>query len=311
MQDQQSNHIIELLCSGANLKKNQNESNMKYLSRVTHCSLANRSLKTVDLHLLHNVTTLYLMDNLISDTSFISHLPALKVLYLQDNQIVKLDLTLERLEFLNARGNQIEQVILNTPKLLTLHLDNNNLVSLDLAGDGYRKPEQGSSILELEQDAEDYMPDATEPIQLQTLTVANNPLQKLILFTSNIQEINVNGTELKFNYLVEILQGSPIESIYLDIEKPFKYRQELICNCDKLESINGKSVSKFEREFTTKLSTRKIKKVSKKEVAQVQDVGDKPIPHLPPFASQYRYSLIYLRDLMLQQVEAECRKSLK
>ena len=83
-----------------------------------------------------------------------------------------------------------------------------------------------------------------------------------------------------------VLTGNPLKDRYL--------RQKLIRSNSSLQCINGKDISEVERVFTERMG--KLKKVVKKTVVEEPIQGTKPIPHLPPYATQYR-------DLILQQIQ--------
>ena len=68
-------------------------------------------------------------------------------------------------------------------------------------------------------------------------------------------------------------------------------RENLVLKSESLESINGKSIPSVERLF---LRNRECVRLRPKKIAAVDAVEkqmDKEmiIPHLPPYASQYRY----------------------
>lgn len=84
-----------------------------------------------------------------------------------------------------------------------------------------------------------------------------------------------------------VLTGNPLKDRYL--------RQKLIRSNSSLQCINGKDISEVERVFTERMG--KFKKVVKKPIVEEPiQVNPKPIPHLPPYATQYR-------DLILQQIQ--------
>jgi Leucine-rich repeat (LRR) protein len=76
-----------------------------------------------------------------------------------------------------------------------------------------------------------------------------------------------------------IVKSSNLKDRYL--------RQKLIRSCPSLECINGKVVSEVEKVFTQRLG--KLRKVEKPKTVPIAiDEDAKPIPHLPPYATQYR-----------------------
>ena len=81
-----------------------------------------------------------------------------------------------------------------------------------------------------------------------------------------------------------------------------RLRQRIILASESLSSFNDKEITHIEREFLRNMMIAKSKRSNKSSEgpmsrypAQTEEEGeDKPIPHLPPYATQYR-------DLIIQQ----------
>jgi hypothetical protein len=115
---------------------------------------------------------------------------------------------------------------------------------------------------------------------LQSLNLSSNSINS----TSDILPIVKNKSLIEIN-----LCDNPIK-------KNRKFRQLLILSSPSLLSINGKDVTTFEREFTISLSIRKPKPVESNPVLPESVYFPvTAVPHLPPYASQYR-------DLLLHQM---------
>ena len=73
-----------------------------------------------------------------------------------------------------------------------------------------------------------------------------------------------------------------------------RMRERLVLCSESLECLNGKDIPQVERKFVKNLSQVKRKrksqpKASKQEFNLLVVDNAKPIPHLPPYATQYRY----------------------
>ncbi|KAJ3356433.1 hypothetical protein HDU83_001224 [Entophlyctis luteolus] len=94
------------------------------------------------------------------------------------------------------------------------------------------------------------------------------------------------------------------------ISNTLKFRQKAILMSACLENLNEKPISTIEREFLYNMDTVKKQRAKKQkgvtkpldangqqifELTMVGNLDEKPIPHLPPYATQYR-------DLMLHQI---------
>jgi hypothetical protein len=199
-------------------------------------------------------------------------------LFLQNNEIERLEGfdELVNLQFLNLRGNKIQFVDgLSSLKVLeTLHLDKQRLNGQPIVFD----PECLHSLAEC----------------LKVLTCTQNlihdlqPLQSL----ESLQDLDLSDCDLtnaeEICEVIRTMVNLQNITVKCDSLKDRYLRQKLIRSSASLECINGKDVSDFEREFTMKLG--KVRKVAKPLPEDIViTTKPKPIPHLPPYATQYRY----------------------
>jgi hypothetical protein len=137
---------------------------------------------------------------------------------------------------------------------------------------------------------------------LERIDLSNNSFKsvEVIVFIHERQEIEELVSKLPQLLTIQIIDN-PFQDRYL--------RQKLIqaggslgiCFHLTLESINGKEVSETERVFTERLGqVKKAAKPKKEKVVESFSENDsKPIPHLPPFVTQYRD--MYIQKLQQSQ----------
>jgi Leucine-rich repeat (LRR) protein len=130
---------IETISAGSSLKRLSKETDTNYMSRITHCHLANQHIQKLVYHVLKQenfencskLAVLYLYDNSLSNVFGLEICVSLTRLYLQNNQIKRLEgfNALTSLQFLNLRENLIQHVdgIGSLRYLETLHLDKQKL----------------------------------------------------------------------------------------------------------------------------------------------------------------------------------------
>jgi Leucine-rich repeat (LRR) protein len=126
---------IETISTGSSLQRLSKETDANYMSRITHCHLANQNIQRLVFRVLNQenfenctkLAVLYLYDNAITNVFGLELCVSLTRLYLQNNQIKRLEgfNSLISLQFLNLRGNFIQHVdgIGSLRYLETLHLD--------------------------------------------------------------------------------------------------------------------------------------------------------------------------------------------
>ncbi|KAI8840697.1 hypothetical protein BJ741DRAFT_530240 [Chytriomyces cf. hyalinus JEL632] len=246
---------------GSTQKRNKNESVDAFLRRVTHVSLVGRGIAVMQgLDACRNLTVLYLYENNIARIEGLQTCTALVRLYLQHNQIEEisgLDVGLERLAELHLAGNKISHVngLHQLPALECLHLDGQRI----------------TEPLTFDEDCMNYV----------------GELQHFLGSCTQLRSLNVNA--------------NPVASIV-------KFRQKAILAGQCLETLNEKDIPSVEREFLFNMHSAKQKakslktKGTQKLPSPAEPKGphifaltmlgnpehNKPVPHLPPYASQYR-----------------------
>ncbi|KAI8615062.1 hypothetical protein BC830DRAFT_1229291 [Chytriomyces sp. MP71] len=292
---------------GSTQKRGKNESVETFLRRVTHVSLVGKGIEVMEgLDFCRNLTVLYLYENNIKKIEGLNACVSLNRLYLQHNQIEELsgfDAGLEKLAELHLAGNRIKYVtgIHQLPSLEVLHVDDQHIeeeLIFDIAC---------VSILSS---------------SLKVLTAAGNHISRISTLAElaeleelDISRNNVSELEEVQHVLRCCLQlrnlnmnGNPASSI-------LKFRQKAILASSSLETLGEKDIPAVEREFLINMqsSKQRLKLMKAKgqtgsavpndpnapQIFALTMLGNpehgKPIPHLPPYASQYR-------DLMLHNI---------
>ncbi|KAJ3311945.1 hypothetical protein HDV04_003554 [Boothiomyces sp. JEL0838] len=213
-------------------------------------------------HLQH----LYLYENNIKRMDGLQSLYNLKTLYLQSNQIQQIS-GLERLlnlTFLNLRLNNISKLENLPANLETLLLD---------------KQQSPIEIVEIND-------------SLKTLSLNQNEILNLQDLKGNLERLFISDCQIKDSTVITRVSKSLVEINFSNNPiKDRRIRQRLVVL--GLQVINDKPVSEKEREFAIGMS--KYKRVEK-IVLKTEFVKQNVIPHLPPYATQYR-------DLILQKMQ--------
>ncbi|KAJ3319766.1 hypothetical protein HDV06_005967 [Boothiomyces sp. JEL0866] len=209
-------------------------------------------------HLQH----LYLYENNIKSMTGLQSLHSLKTLYLQSNRIHEISgiESLLNLAFLNLRLNNISKI-----QNLPLNLE---VLLLD-------KQHSPIEIVEVNENLKTLSLNQNQVVNLGDL---KGSLESLFVSDCQLKDSTVISSNLEINYT-----NNPI--------KDRRLRQRLVVL--GLEVINDKPVSEKERDFAIGMS--KFKKVEK-IVLKTELVKQNVIPHLPPYATQYR-------DLILQKMQ--------
>ncbi|KAI8826390.1 hypothetical protein BJ741DRAFT_668138 [Chytriomyces cf. hyalinus JEL632] len=291
---------------GSTQKRNKNESVDAFLRRVTHVSLVGRGIAAMQaLDACRNLTVLYctkttllglkgyrhaqlshLAGNKISHVSGLHQLPALECLHL-DGQRITEPLTFDE-DCMNYVGNS----------LCTLTVSGCNIEELNtLAGLTYLEE------LDL----------FRNNISNWEASVANNLSSHLLMLLLNqgLQYFLGSCTQLRSLNV----NANPVAGIV-------KFRQKAILAGQCLETLNEKDIPSVEREFLFNMHSAKQKAKSLKtkgthklpspaepkgpHIFALTMLGNpehnKPVPHLPPYASQYR-------DLILHQIATSSNAS--
>lgn len=240
-------------------KKKKDESDKSYLKRLTHLYMSERNIEGIDdLSKCRNLTVLYLYDNKVKRTVNLGTATNLSHLYLQNNNISKI----EELKYLT--------------KLTKLYLGHNNLLVIE-----------GLQTLELLKELH---------VEYQNLPPGEQLLfdpRTLFSLSASLQVLNVSGNRLDsfkslipLNKLVELQARdnniSEVESINealscwhqltkLDLsQNPItntqKYRDHIIIMSSPLENLDGREVSKTERQFLVRWkASREAKRRQQKQ----------------------------------------------
>ncbi|KAJ3395032.1 hypothetical protein HDU84_004490 [Entophlyctis sp. JEL0112] len=258
----------ETIEHGSTLKKGKHESTDAFLKRVTHVSLVSKGIKVMEgLELCRNLSVLYLYENEICRIEGLWSCANLTRLYLQNNCIEEISedcfLGLEKLNELHLSGNKLKFItgLTHLKSLEILHVDN----------------QRCEESLIFDRVSMDSVGPTLRLVALESLDASKNNLQ--------------SWEELQ--YLLRSWQ-----------------QQKAILMSACLENLNEKPISTIEREFLYNMDTVKKQRAKKQkgvtkpldangqqifELTMVGNLDEKPIPHLPPYATQYR-------DLMLHQI---------
>ncbi|KAI8921861.1 hypothetical protein DFJ77DRAFT_1180 [Powellomyces hirtus] len=294
--------------NGSTQKRTRAEPREAFLRRITHVSLVGKDISVMEnLHFCKNLTVLYLYDNNITTISGLECCRNLSRLYLQNNAIEEisgLDVGLDQLSVLHLHNNRIKFVngLERLPALEQLKLDRQQL------------PE--GTALEFDPDCL-----ATIAPALRQLTVAGNHISDItcIAVLRQLEHLDVSENEIAdLKPLEEFLSTCPhLSSLDISLTPlaasitPAKLRQKLILASTSLDSLNEKPIPPVERKFVENL--RKVQErrksfstnpLSKQSSLTALDTAlqapnalqEKPIPHLPPYASQYRDLILSMQS---------------
>ncbi|KAJ3371962.1 hypothetical protein HDU91_004736 [Kappamyces sp. JEL0680] len=288
---------IDMIASGASIKKtSKKETTDDYVARVTHCDLANKNIDELDgFDACKMLSVLYLYDNSIATISGLESCRSLTRIHLANNSISCLGSGLNglvHLHYLNLRSNCIAHVdgLADLPSLEILHLDRQKLprdTSLSFAHDTLANLSQSLKTLTIAHNSVDSLSSLRCLQMLEQLDVSNNAIANM----ETVEELAAALEQLRSI----TVKDNPLSDRYL--------RQKLIRACSSLQSINGKDISDTERVFTERL--QKVAKTAKPKTVvrpSLKPFEPKPIPHLPPFASQYRD--LYIQKLQEQHLSA-------
>ncbi|KAJ8324648.1 hypothetical protein QVD99_002669 [Batrachochytrium dendrobatidis] len=284
----------DIVAAGSTAKRNKNELICTYLSRISHVSVVGRGI--VDMSGIsvssNNLTVLFLYDNKIQVIQGLENCHNLTRLYLQNNNISSisgLETGLYKLSVLNISGNKIKIIsgLHNLPNLQTLYVDK-QILNKDEAVEFDLDTLAGLST------------------SLTTLTATCNNMANVSCLgvLNNLQNLDLRGNVIQDTDELEILveRCKSLSSLQIanNLIRDRYLRQKLILANSMLRSIDGKDVTQTEHEFLCRMEAQRFTR-SKLSTQPKQTLHDQleepqshPIPHLPPYASQYR-------DLILQR----------
>ncbi|KAJ3017943.1 hypothetical protein HKX48_003269 [Thoreauomyces humboldtii] len=301
----------ESLENGSTQKRSvRAEAREVFLRRITHVSLVGREITVMEnLHFCKNLSVLYLYDNNITQIAGLECCRNLSQLYLQNNQIEEitgLEVGLDQLSILHLHNNRIGCVtgLDRLPALEVLKVDRQRLE------DGEALSFEEGCLMAIRG-------------SLKSLTAAGNRITDLdaIVLLQNLESLDISENELAdAKTLSENLLSFPnlmtlnVALNPLALTHPAKLRQRLILASRSLDCLNEKPIPPVERKFAENL--RKVQESRRRasmtpgstaQVSrQVSSVGleagagtvaaEKPTPHLPPYASQYRDMILSMQS---------------
>ncbi|KAJ3212561.1 hypothetical protein HDU82_000500 [Entophlyctis luteolus] len=284
----------ETIEHGSTLKKGKHESTDAFLKRVTHVSLVSKGIKVMEgLELCRNLSVLYLYENEICRIEGLWSCANLTRLYLQNNCIEEISedcfLGLEKLNELHLSGNKLKFItgLTHLKSLEILHVDN-------------QRCEESLIFDRASMDSVGVWP------TLRCLTTSGNKIRSIRSLSGLValESLDASKNNLQSWELISLNCASN------PISNTLKFRQKAILMSACLENLNEKPISTIEREFLYNMDTVKKQRAKKQkgvtkpldangqqifELTMVGNLDEKPIPHLPPYATQYR-------DLMLHQI---------
>lgn len=307
---------LEVLEHGSTQKRVKGESVEGFLSKVTHIAIYGKLVEKME-HFCHckNLCVLYLYDNKITTIEGISECSNLERLYLQNNEITEisgLENGLSKLKILHLSNNRISKLtnLFNLTSLENLYLDHQRI---------------GNMSLELEEKCLESLGPT-----LKILKLANNNIKHIlpIAHCELVTELGLDNNNIQdWKELSMVLQFctnlTKLDIFQNPVAQGIKFRQRVILQSPNLATIGDKVINETERIFLQNMEfvqqqnrkrqlENESKTISRREseenmLANHQDIIDavwKPIPHMPPYASQYR-------DLMVHQIaSAQQPKSL-
>ncbi|KAJ3053221.1 hypothetical protein HK097_004773 [Rhizophlyctis rosea] len=295
---------LEVLRLGSTQKPNRGESDEAFLKRTTHISVSGKGIdKMENLKLCKRLTVLYLYDNQIPSINNLEACRNLTRLYLQNNSIEEisgLDCGLNRLELLHLGGNKISRVagLEHLPSLRQLHLDKQKLdpgVSVELDASTMERLAPTLTDLTLSENTLASIAPLTSLTELERLDLGNtnvinvDEMSTLVLCCPKLTSFNIAGCPI-----------GPRDYIML--------RQKLILAGPALVSLNDKEITDNERVYVQNMAQARSRRQSLASTSSKlgeksdqldfqckwdQKEGEVPLPHLPPYASQYRDMILH------------------
>ncbi|KAI8817363.1 uncharacterized protein EV422DRAFT_541540 [Fimicolochytrium jonesii] len=312
----------DVLESASTLKRPTHESRDAFLKRVSHVSLVNKGIGVMEnLGLCRNLSVLYLYDNKITHITGLSGCLNLSQLYLQNNQIEEiegLDGGLHALRILHLHGNSIQYIrgLHNLPSLEHLKLDRQRLSpgqSLEFSQDEFSVPLAAS---------------------LKRLSLEGNKINDIgpIVTLRGLEELDLSDNRIDDAESVEWMVASlphlhtlSLSSNPVVVKQPAKLRQRIIVAGLALETLNGKPIPENERVFASNFQAAQARRHrvqnskanSSSDLQTEESLLDpalaaadepKPVPHLPPYATQYRDLILQMKGMAdLERVKEQAK----
>jgi protein phosphatase 1 regulatory subunit 42 len=277
--------LIDILEQGTTLKKGKTQDRSNFLEKINHFTLNFKHLECMNgIELCKNIVILDLSENSITSISSLESCRNLRKLYLQNNNISTISgLDNLPLEILNLSCNQISFVSgLDTLiDLEILILDQQNISSMTFCPNSLQNlPVKQLSLIQCN------LADIQELSllkELQGLNLSNNKIKSI----DQLEDVVCNLKKLKE---LQVL-NNPITS-------NIRLFERLVVASDSLKTVNDKNISDNTRSFIRQKIRVKTLKVPVKTSKMSLETGrrsPKPVPHLPPYATQYR-------DLLISQI---------
>jgi hypothetical protein len=270
--------LIDILEQGTTLKKGKNQDRSSFLDKINHLSLNFKNLESMSgIEACKNLVILDLSENSISSISSLAICRNLKKLFLQNNFITEISgLDHLPLEILNLSCNRISFVcgLGSLFNLEILILDSQN-ISTSMTFD----------------------PKSLENLKLTQLSLIGCNLQdiKELSLLKDLQGLNIsNNSIISMNQLEYLVYNLPklykLQVLNNPITSNIRLFETLVAASDSLECVNDKNISANTRIFIRQKKKTRI--FQKPTLLKDGRRSPKPIPHLPPYATQYRDLLI-------------------
>ncbi|KAI8926260.1 hypothetical protein BC831DRAFT_400188 [Entophlyctis helioformis] len=247
---------LELISAGSTQKQYKHEDQHAFLARISHVTVTRRGITNMQaIEACSNLAALFLYDNKIEAIQGLhaSH-RHLTRLYLQNNNI-----------------ETISGLDCGLGRLSVLNLSGNRI---QLATGLHNLP-------------------ALEELHLDKQRLAKG--QSFDMDLDSIAGLSLEHMAATFQSLRTLkLTNNPIQDRYL--------RQHLVLTCRTLEWLDDKAITDTERLFLMRMEASKAARArrtatcesdgAQTAMAEAEESAAPPIPHLPPYATQYRYPLM-------------------
>ena len=270
--------VDDILETGTTLKRSKEESRENFISRINHISLTLKKIDSMDgIQFCKNLKILDLCENKISNISHLKDCKMLTNLYLQNNCIQEISgLDDLPLKVLNLSCNSISHVsgLDNLKDLEILTLDQQNITNPMTFDPDSLEALQSLKYLSLIQ---------CQLINIETLSLLQD-LRNLNLVNNNIDSLN------QLELVVSSCKKLKDLTVTLNpISSNIRLFERLAVSNESLETINDRKITQNSRIFMkNKMKIKKSKKTLVHSIVKTGRTSPKPLPHLPPYATQYR-----------------------